>query len=56
MQQYYYNTKEYKEGWDAWDRHYYSEYKTRDKNPYEINSEDYYNWNRGWNSNLKGIL
>lgn len=47
--------KAYKEGWEAWEKYYASEFKVKTTNPYKQDTAKFYSWNRGWNYNQKGI-
>lgn len=49
------NHQPYTEGQQAWNRYADSNWKEKDENPYEEGSDDWKDWNRGWNTNMRGI-
>lgn len=50
-----YNTKAFQEGYESWNAYFLSDWKKNVINPYTKFSEDWKLWNRGWNTNTKGI-
>lgn len=50
-----YTIKEFKEGQDAWNRYHESEFIRNEINPYEVKSDKWKSWNRGWSTNFNGI-
>ena len=45
----------FSEGWSKWNIYFESNWKEKPSNPYEIESEEWKAWNRGWNLNVKGV-
>ena len=45
----------YKSGFNSWEKYFLSNWIDRDQNPYEPKTREWYLWNRGWNTNMKGI-
>lgn len=50
-----YITKEFQEGQNAWNSYYNSLWVLNIKNPYKNNTKKWFLWNKGWNTNFKGI-
>ena len=50
-----YNTKAFQEGQKSWNAYFLSDWKNDKSNPYKKYSENWILWNRGWNTNFKGI-
>ena len=48
-------SKQFKEGQEAWDIYYNSLWVIKSENPYKKYSEDWKIWNKGWNTNFKGV-
>jgi hypothetical protein len=56
MQQYLNKTiNPFQEGQEAWNGYYKSCWKMKPENPYKKDTENWRLWNRGWNTNFKGI-
>lgn len=49
------NSVAYKEGWEAWNNYADDKFKIYANNPYPPDSRNFYLWNRGWNTNNKGL-
>lgn len=45
----------FQEGQEAWNIYYNSCWRLKPENPYKKDSEDGKLWNRGWNTNFKGV-
>lgn len=50
-----YNSKPFQEGKESWNGYYVSCWKLKAENPYKKDCENWRLWNRGWNTNFKGI-
>lgn len=50
-----YNIKAFQEGWKSWNAYFLSGWVKQFKNPYKKDTENWRLWNRGWNTNFKGI-
>ena len=50
-----FNEKCYAEGFKAWYEHARRNYISSISNPYPKESNEWKNWNKGWNINQKGI-
>lgn len=51
-------SKSFQQGQSSWNDYFICGFKNLDsyKNPYQVNSVNWMEWNRGWNTNFKGIL
>lgn len=45
----------YEKGFSAWNEYFTNNWKTKQVNPFPPQTNEWYSWNKGWNTNQKGI-